>query len=183
MNEIHITEPHILHLHSTPPICRVASLYYTENTDSTTEQTLFAAIVSQTPRMLSMSELESSFHSKYGVLLLILLGFTIVATTRLVQNKYTNHLNDLPGPMLAGYTDIWRTFTTWKGDAHETHRDLHRKYGKVVRLGPNTVSISDPAAIKLIYAVGTAFKKVNLYLISSKVEMGTGRIMLTALLV
>ncbi|KAL8707634.1 MAG: hypothetical protein Q9220_007372 [cf. Caloplaca sp. 1 TL-2023] len=40
---------------------------------------------------------------------------------------------------------------------------LHRKYGRLVRTGPNEVSVSDPAAIKTIYAPGSKFKKSEWY--------------------
>ena len=43
---------------------------------------------------------------------------------------------------------VWRTV---KGDIEHTQRDLHAKYGRLVRIAPNEVGCSDPKAAKIIY--------------------------------
>lgn len=40
---------------------------------------------------------------------------------------------------------------------------LHQRHGKLVRTGPNEVSVSDLAAIKKFYGAGTKFIKSNWY--------------------
>jgi cytochrome P450 len=40
---------------------------------------------------------------------------------------------------------------------------LHARHGKLVRTGPNEVSVSDLAAIKKIYSLGTKFRKSDWY--------------------
>lgn len=40
---------------------------------------------------------------------------------------------------------------------------LHEKHGYLVRIGPNEVSVSDPAAIKTIYGAGSKFVKSDWY--------------------
>ena len=40
---------------------------------------------------------------------------------------------------------------------------LHKKHGKLVRTGPNEVSVSDLSAIKKIYGSGTSFRKSDWY--------------------
>ncbi|KAI4127866.1 MAG: hypothetical protein LQ347_004420 [Umbilicaria vellea] len=52
---------------------------------------------------------------------------------------------------------------SWQGDMHRTMIALHQKHGKLVRTGPNEVSVSDIAAIKKIYGAGTKFKKSDWY--------------------
>lgn len=44
-----------------------------------------------------------------------------------------------------------------------TMMHLHSKYGSLVRVGPNEVSVSDLAAIKAIYGPGTKFRKSDWY--------------------
>lgn len=39
--------------------------------------------------------------------------------------------------------------------------DLHEKYGPVVRVGPNTVHVSDATAIPAIYTSHGEFRKVG----------------------
>jgi hypothetical protein len=41
------------------------------------------------------------------------------------------------------------------------YRELHRKYGQIVRVGPNHVATSDPAAIPVIYGLGSKYKGAN----------------------
>ncbi|KAI9835132.1 MAG: hypothetical protein M1819_002501 [Sarea resinae] len=50
-----------------------------------------------------------------------------------------------------------------RGNAHESFRKLHERYGKVVRTGPNHVAISDPAMIPVIYGTNNRFLKTNFY--------------------
>ena len=38
---------------------------------------------------------------------------------------------------------------------------LHQKYGKVVRIGPNMVSVGDPEAVSVIYGMNPALEKVS----------------------
>ena len=40
---------------------------------------------------------------------------------------------------------------------------LHKKYGSLVRTGPDEVSVSDLSAIKAIYGAGTKFRKSDWY--------------------
>lgn len=73
----------------------------------------------------------------------------------LLRNKFYNGLNQYPGPLLAAYTNWWRFFENWLGRSTEqTHIALHRKYGDIVRIGPNVLSFADPKAIKVIYGTG-----------------------------
>lgn len=70
-------------------------------------------------------------------------------------------LFSIPGPFLAKFTDLWRWFIQNYSvyDVHLT--ELHRKYGKIVRIGPSMVSISDPEAITQVYGVNPALEKVR----------------------
>lgn len=78
----------------------------------------------------------------------------------LVKNRYHNGLHKYPGPFLASLTDWWRFFDVYGRRPETTHRLLHKKYGDVVRLGPNTLSFSDPRALKPIYGLNKGFTKV-----------------------
>ncbi|KAI9677353.1 MAG: hypothetical protein M1822_008160 [Bathelium mastoideum] len=46
---------------------------------------------------------------------------------------------------------------------HRTLIALHEKHGKLVRTGPNEVSVADPGAIKIMYGAGTKFRKSDIY--------------------
>ena len=70
-------------------------------------------------------------------------------------------LRHIPGPFLASLTNIPRLRWVLTGKAHEVHTGLHRKYGKLVRFGPNMVSVSDPAEIPNIYGFNGKYIKVR----------------------
>jgi hypothetical protein len=83
-----------------------------------------------------------------------------VVVVWLVRNRYHNGLNKYPGPFLASLTDWWRFIDVYRRRPERTHIELHRKYGPVVRLGPNTLSFSDPDSLKTIYGLNKGFIKV-----------------------
>ncbi len=72
-------------------------------------------------------------------------------------------LGAIPGPLSARLSRVWLIKHSWQGDMHRTMIDLHEKHGKLVRTGPNEVSISDLLAIKQIYGAGTKFRKSDWY--------------------
>lgn len=60
-------------------------------------------------------------------------------------------ISRIPGPFSAKFSRLWMVKHSWQGDMHRTMIALHQKHGKLVRTGPNEVSVSDLAAIKKIY--------------------------------
>lgn len=77
-----------------------------------------------------------------------------------VRTVFREGLRYLPGPFLARFSGIYRLALVHDGHAPERYRELHKKYGPIVRTGPNHVSISDPAMIPNIYGIGSKFLKV-----------------------
>ncbi|KAK0739073.1 cytochrome P450 [Apiosordaria backusii] len=90
----------------------------------------------------------------------------------LVKNRYHNGLNKYPGPFLASLTDWWRFYDVYKRRPERTQIELHRKYGPVVRLGPNTLSFADPEALKTIYGLNKGFVKSDFYVVQQSVVKG-----------
>lgn len=79
----------------------------------------------------------------------------------LVRRQYFSPLRKIPGPFWAGLTDLWRLLMVLRGRPHEEQRALHDKYGDVVRLGPNTLSFSNPQAVGDIYSGKSRNRKVR----------------------
>lgn len=68
-------------------------------------------------------------------------------------------LRGIPGPLFAQFTDLWR-FLSQNTQGHATRLiNLHRKHGKLVRTGPNNISISDPDAIPIVYGTSPSWIK------------------------
>ncbi|KAK4496721.1 hypothetical protein PRZ48_012704 [Zasmidium cellare] len=92
--------------------------------------------------------------------LLPLLALTFLFT-RLLWSYL--HLRHIPGPLIASITDLWRLIDVWQRDSHNTHTNLHAKYGEVVRIGPNTVLVSRPDIVQDIYGISKGFVKSEFY--------------------
>lgn len=78
-----------------------------------------------------------------------------------IKNRYQHGLHRYPGPFLASITDWWRLVDVYGRRSEVTHRKLHKKHGEVIRLGPNTLSFSNPQALKTIYGLNKGFTKVS----------------------
>jgi hypothetical protein len=69
-------------------------------------------------------------------------------------------LRHIPGPFVAVISDVWRYVHCMRGHTMDEYK-LHREYNSpLLRLGPNTVSVSDPTAIKTIYGMSPIYTKV-----------------------
>ncbi|KAL1297000.1 hypothetical protein AAFC00_004596 [Neodothiora populina] len=90
----------------------------------------------------------------------------------LLYNKFYKGLNKYPGPVLAGYTSWWRFWNVSTGHPEITHNELHKKYGDIVRLGPDVLSFADPKAIKIIYGLNKGMTKSAFYPVQQAVAKG-----------
>ncbi|TGJ79516.1 hypothetical protein E0Z10_g9253 [Xylaria hypoxylon] len=68
-----------------------------------------------------------------------------------------------PGPLLAKLSKGWRAYVTYRGRWHRDLVALHQRYGPVVRIGPNELSVCDPEAFLQIYRVNGAYSKSASY--------------------
>jgi hypothetical protein len=75
--------------------------------------------------------------------------------------KYGTSSRHIPGPFLASITDFWRVWAVADGTFHTRNLKLHEKYGPLVRIAPNVVSVSDPDAMRVIYGLNSGFIKVK----------------------
>ncbi|KAI1745229.1 cytochrome P450 [Xylaria scruposa] len=77
-------------------------------------------------------------------------------------------LRKAPGPILAGFTDLWRAYHQNNGTLREKLLELHAKHGSIVRYGVKCISISDPEVINVVYGSRAGFITAESY----KVLMG-----------
>ncbi|KAJ5937255.1 hypothetical protein N7454_004910 [Penicillium verhagenii] len=68
-----------------------------------------------------------------------------------VYALYLHPLSRYPGPTLAALSPIFHLLWDIQGKQHSVIKDLHDKYGDVVRISPNALVYRDPAAWKDIY--------------------------------
>ena len=85
----------------------------------------------------------------FGVSVLYL-GFT----------RYRHGLRQVPGPFVASFSNFWRLYIVWKEDMPWTSIRLHQRYGDLVRIGPNAVSVGSPEGLKIVYGPDGRYNKV-----------------------
>jgi cytochrome P450 len=70
---------------------------------------------------------------------------------KVVYNLYLSPLVKFPGPKLAAFTNLQNIYWTLTGEEHYKFKELHDKYGDVVRTGPRSLVYRSPQAWKDIY--------------------------------
>ncbi len=91
--------------------------------------------------------------------ILLLLASAVYITFTIIYNRFFHSLSKFPGPFTASFTNAWKQYHVAAGNLEHVILDSHRKYGKIVRIGPNHLDISDGPAVKGIYGSGRDFPK------------------------
>ncbi|KAK5126560.1 hypothetical protein LTR85_009494 [Meristemomyces frigidus] len=87
----------------------------------------------------------------------------VVLVSRFFYYRYTPPLRNYPGPFLASGSRAWKVLSTWRGKTETDHINIHEKYGPIVRIGPNELSLSSPTAAREVLAAGKGFHKTDFY--------------------
>lgn len=69
----------------------------------------------------------------------------------IVYYRYLHPLAKYPGPFIASLTDLWQTYQFMTLQQPYYLTKLHKKYGPIVRYGPDKLSVTHESAIKAIY--------------------------------
>ncbi|KAH8700216.1 cytochrome P450 [Talaromyces proteolyticus] len=99
-------------------------------------------------------------------MLALIVALTLVFGALFAHILYQCHLHPLaayPGPWLARVTNFWRLATFLSGDHHLRELELHRRYGRIVRVGPNWLSFSNLADFEAIYGFNHHIEKDDFY--------------------
>lgn len=72
-------------------------------------------------------------------------------------------IRNIPAPFPAQFTNLWLLFQCRQGRRYLAVDEAHKKYGTLVRIQPNHVSIADAEAIPHIYGHGNGFLKSEYY--------------------
>ncbi|OCK99432.1 pisatin demethylase [Cenococcum geophilum 1.58] len=90
----------------------------------------------------------------------------------LVYTRYCTGLSHIPGPFLASISNLWKIKAAWQEDMPQQNIALHKKYGPLVRIGPNMISVDDPSAMSVIYGFKSIYLKTAFYPIVEAVYKG-----------
>lgn len=80
-----------------------------------------------------------------------------------IYRLFFHPLSRVPGPPIAACTSLWLAYHTYIGDECSVVHDLHKRYGPVLRVGPDDVDIADGAAVEPIYLDRGGFQKSRAY--------------------
>ncbi|KAI4095876.1 MAG: hypothetical protein LQ339_007114 [Xanthoria mediterranea] len=97
-----------------------------------------------------------AFLSPYLLLVLPL----ILLLWPYLRNRSLRHV---PGPPLARVSSLWLLYQARQGRRYLAVDAAHNKYGPLVRIQPDHVSIADPDAIPIVYAHSGGWTKSNFY--------------------
>ncbi|KAF4417289.1 Pisatin demethylase [Fusarium acutatum] len=81
----------------------------------------------------------------------------------LLYSLFLSPLRNIPGPFLARVTRWWEYRLVKQGNSNQEFIRLHKKYGPVVRVGPNRYSLSQPKDVKKVYELGGKYIKTTYY--------------------
>ncbi|EXJ60862.1 hypothetical protein A1O7_05015 [Cladophialophora yegresii CBS 114405] len=99
----------------------------------------------------------------HPILTIFLLPVTLVVLRSVYRISPLHPLSHIPGPLVPRLSSLWLTYHAWIGDEASVVDALHKKYGTIVRNGPNSVDISDGAALATIYTERGGFAKTKFY--------------------
>lgn len=73
-------------------------------------------------------------------------------------------LSKLPGPLYTLFSDVFLMYKEFTAQRRVYIHELHKRFGPVVRLGPNEVSFTSLEALKEIYqSGGSGYDKTEFY--------------------
>ncbi|KAK3994997.1 putative cytochrome P450 pisatin demethylase-like protein [Cladorrhinum sp. PSN332] len=101
-------------------------------------------------------------------LCLLLGGLSLIL---LIYCSWRRHRH-VPGPFFATISNFPRLKWAWSGQAHRTHLQLHNRHGKLVRIGPNCISVGDPREIQKIYGIAARMQKSDYYTVLQPMSRG-----------
>ncbi|KAI1436271.1 cytochrome P450 [Xylaria sp. CBS 124048] len=92
-----------------------------------------------------------------GILSASLMWYVVTA----IQSWY--RLRRFPGPFLASFSYLWGYLAMRAGRMHIRVAEEEKKYGKIVRIGPNELLIHDPKTVRHMNGVRSNYQKGGWY--------------------
>ena len=87
-----------------------------------------------------------------GPILYALLPVLLLLFSYLITYFQNSSLSRIPGPRLAAFSNLWLLYQCRRGRRYRAVDDAHKRYGPLVRIQPNHVSVADAEAINVIYS-------------------------------
>ncbi|RYP36604.1 hypothetical protein DL767_003308 [Monosporascus sp. MG133] len=105
--------------------------------------------------MSSPPVVHASTPSTWAFLQTLLVGalatLVIYGTWRVIYNVYFHPLRHFPGPRIASVSEFFKLWVLTTKQVHTLTLAAHARYGPVVRVAPNVLSINDPHLLPTVY--------------------------------
>lgn len=113
----------------------------------------------------TMFEIESFGPSPHlGLLQVGLLSIAVFGTWYVLSALFTWwRLRHIPGPLVAKFSYLWLGRTTHSGKQYYVHRELHKNYGPLVRIGPKYIITDEPDIIRTISSARSSYHRDGWY--------------------
>lgn len=115
----------------------------------------------------TLERIMAFFHLDWssGEILLLTLG--VAVGYYLVSAFITWYrLRDIPGPFLASFSYLWLANVAKSGKQFWIYRDMYKKYGPLIRVGPNELSTDDPELIRRMNGARSSYGRDPVSMIS-----------------
>ncbi|KAI3339442.1 cytochrome P450 [Ustulina deusta] len=81
----------------------------------------------------------------------------------IIYRRYFHRLRTFPGPPLAAITKFWHVWKSSGGKNHLVVEELFKRYGSIIRTGPEELTIIDAAIPHIIDSPKSQFTKATFY--------------------
>ncbi|KAF4982210.1 hypothetical protein FZEAL_2094 [Fusarium zealandicum] len=114
--------------------------------------------------LISLPEIGPMCYLFAQVFLKTIFSLLVLLVSIVVYRLYLHPLARVPGPRLAAVSSFWHAYQARNGRMAYLGKTLHRRYGPVVRVGPNEVWFDTKEAFQAIYSTGSGYEKSDFYL-------------------
>ncbi|POS73911.1 cytochrome P450 [Diaporthe helianthi] len=98
-------------------------------------------------------------NTQMGLSAFVGVTLVIFTTLRFLIAGLTNPRRHIPGPRWARFTSVPMNYHRWRGDKFKWALPLHERYGPVVLVAPNEISVGSLEGLQTVHKMGTGFTK------------------------
>lgn len=116
-------------------------------------------------RNLTFTGSDDLHHGREGsrsypstIVVLFILTSAVASLTLRIINRFS-HLTEYPGPRVAAYTRLWICRVIASAKSAQIFVDVNKRYGSVVRIGPNHLLTDDPTLVRRVLAARSHYTR------------------------
>ncbi|KAF9255163.1 cytochrome P450 [Marasmius fiardii PR-910] len=118
---------------------------------TTVIRTVILLLVQPLLVLFTLNHYSIAPFSLYNVVIGYMVFLSSLTTSIILYRVSPFHpLAKVPGPTIFKVSKLWHAYITWRGDQHLVLKELHDRYGPIVRKGPNEVSVIDADSVQAV---------------------------------